>query len=160
MRLPSHEQGPLFLRIYFRVHLLLLQLLPLLLLLQQLLLLLLPPLSLPLLLLLMLWRLLLLLLCRGFGTCGWKGVGTPDRRPNLLVGSAAATARATLNGLGATACAPAPRPTTLAEGRSCLGVGPTRKPVLKGPGIRPPCARRRGGAAGWIQSPGTTLPTV
>jgi hypothetical protein len=25
-----------------------------------------------------------------------------------------------------------PRPTTLAEGRSCFGVGPTRKPVLKG----------------------------
>jgi hypothetical protein len=30
---------------------------------------------------------------RGFGTCGSKGVGTPDRRPNLFVGSAAATAR-------------------------------------------------------------------
>jgi hypothetical protein len=44
-------------------------------------------------------------------------------------------ARATLNGLGATACVPAPRPTTLAEGRSCFGVGPTRKPVFKEPGV-------------------------
>lgn len=48
-----------------------------------------------------------------------------------LVGSSGATARATLNGLGATARGPAPSPTTLAEGRSCFGVGPTRKPVFK-----------------------------
>ena len=54
---------------------------------------------------------------------------------NLLVGPAVAMARATLNGLGATACVPAPRPTTLAEGRSCFGVGPTRKPVFKEPGV-------------------------
>ncbi len=52
-----------------------------------------------------------------------------------LVGSSGATARATLNGLGATARAPAPSPTTLAEGRSCLGVGPTRKPVPKDCGL-------------------------
>ena len=79
-----------------------------------------------------------------------------------LVGSSGATARATLNGLGATARAPTPLPTTLAEGRSCFGVGPTRKPVFKELAFRvsPPCSRRRGGAAGWTQSPGTTSPTV
>jgi hypothetical protein len=81
--------------------------------------------------------------CRGFGTCGWKGVGTPDRRPNLPVGPADATARATLNGLGATARAPASSPTTLAEGRSCLGVGPTRKPVLKDRGLPATTSRAR-----------------
>jgi len=88
-----------------------------------------------------------------------------------LVGSSGATARATLNGLGATARAPAPSPTTLAEGRSCFGVGPTRKPVTKGSKAHAtgclrsragsaPLARRRGGAAGWTLSPGTTSPTA
>jgi hypothetical protein len=102
----------------------------------------------------------------GASSCGHS------RSPsNLLVGSAAATARATLNGLGATARAPAPRSTTLAEGRSCFGVGPTRKPVPKGHALRSgllvsssrartPCARRRGGTAGWTLSPGTTPPTA
>ncbi len=36
-----------------------------------------------------------------------------------------------------------PRPTTLAEGRSCLGVGPTRKPVLKGRLYAPFCKAER-----------------
>ncbi len=78
-----------------------------------------------------------------------------------LVGSTAATARvhpAWVRRHGP--CAPVPLPTTLAEGRRCLGVGPTRNPVFKGPAQRPPSERRRGGPASWTQSPGTTPPTA
>ena len=67
---------------------------------------------------------------RGFGACGWKGVGTPDRRPTCSWDPPLQ----------------APRPTTLSEGRSCLGVGPTRKPVLKVTGSVPSLCKteRRG----------------
>ncbi len=64
-------------------------------------------------------------------------MGTPNRRPTCSWDPPPQRHGFTLNGLGATACAPAARPTTLAEGRSCLGVGPTRKPVLKGLGFAP-----------------------
>ncbi len=81
-----------------------------------------------------------------------KRCGHSRSPSNLLVGSAAATARATLNGSGATARAPASRPTTLEEGRSCFGVGPTRKPVLKGQRLfAAGCLRPRAGLAPLVQ---------
>ncbi len=47
-----------------------------------------------------------------------------------------------------------PLPTTLAEGRSCLGVGPTRKPVLKGRRNAPLLKTERRGPLAGLSRPG------
>jgi hypothetical protein len=92
--------------------------------------------------------------CCGFGTCGWRGVGTAQipRRP-VAAAAMLAWHGSTLYMSGTMATRNGPGPTAPADQGSFFGTLPTRKPVLKDLALRHFVHDGEEGPAGWTLSP-------